>query len=101
MARTTVYNEDLSKEWQIINPKNQKLLNKFDNKKIYKIMLWMSLLLVSTCICSLMQVFFSKRTTSFSDPHVSHLKNKKKRLNFFQPPTHIISIYTLFKELLF
>lgn len=29
MARTTVYNEDLSKEWQIINPKNQKLLKEF------------------------------------------------------------------------
>ena len=29
MARTTVYNEDLSKEWQITNPKNQKLLKEF------------------------------------------------------------------------
>lgn len=29
MARTTVYNEDLSKEWQIVNPKNQKLLKEF------------------------------------------------------------------------
>ena len=29
MARKTVYNEDLSKEWQVINPKNQKLLKEF------------------------------------------------------------------------
>lgn len=29
MARTTVYNDDLSKEWQIVNPKNQKLLREF------------------------------------------------------------------------
>lgn len=29
MARTTVYNDDLSKEWQIVNLKNQKLLKEF------------------------------------------------------------------------
>lgn len=29
MARKTVYNEDLSKEWQVVNPKNQKLLKEF------------------------------------------------------------------------
>lgn len=29
MARKTVYNDDLSKEWQIVNKKNQKLLNEF------------------------------------------------------------------------
>lgn len=29
MARKTVYNEDLSKEWQIVNEKNQKLLKEF------------------------------------------------------------------------
>ena len=29
MARKTVYNDDLSKEWQVVNKKNQKLLNEF------------------------------------------------------------------------
>lgn len=29
MARKTVYNDDLSKEWQIVNEKNRKLLNEF------------------------------------------------------------------------
>lgn len=29
MARKTVYNDDLSREWQIVNPKNQKLLKEF------------------------------------------------------------------------
>lgn len=29
MARTTVYNEDLSKEWQVVNKENQKLLKEF------------------------------------------------------------------------
>ncbi len=29
MARTTVYNDDLSKEWQVVNKENQKLLKEF------------------------------------------------------------------------